>query len=78
MKRRILSVLVAAAFMAASASPALADAGAPGETYPEQPGANVQTACVALQSNLETSALHKPSTAFAIGEGLVIDACFGG
>jgi hypothetical protein len=81
MKHRILPILVAAGFMTIGASPALADAGAPGTTFPEQPGTHGQTACTAVTTNPGTgvggAAMPSP-TAAAIVTGLLQDACFGG
>lgn len=80
MKSRIASVLLAAAFMAVSASPALADGGAPGTTFPEQPGDNVLKGCAAIATNPGTSVgghrMASP-TGLAITEGVLADACFG-
>jgi hypothetical protein len=83
MQRRVLGFLAAAVFMAVSASPALADAGAPGTTFPEQPGNNAETACVAVTTNPGSGVGgstegHISPTAAAITGGLIVDACFGG
>jgi hypothetical protein len=83
MKRRTLPILVAGALMAVGATPALADAGAPGSTFPEQPGANVQNGCAAITSNPGTgpggqAVVNWSPTAGAIAGGLLADACFGG
>jgi len=83
MKRRIVAFLVAAVFMAVGASPALADAGSPGSTYPEQPGSNVQSGCTAVTTNPGsgmggTAGQNISPTGGAIVGGLIADACFGG
>jgi len=83
MQRRIVPILVTGAFMTIGASPALADAGAPGTTFPEQPGTNVATACAAVTTNPGAgvggqAALHLSPTAGGIVAGVVEDACFGG
>ena len=81
MKRRILPILLAAAFMAVGVSPAFADAGDPGTTFPEQPSDHGQ--CTVLTTNPGTGAggaageVVSP-TAGAIVSGLLTDACFGG
>jgi len=54
----------------------LADPGAPGTTFPEQPGGNVETACQAVLSNPGEG--PGSPVAQAITGGLVEDACFGG
>jgi hypothetical protein len=36
--------------LAVAATPAAADSGVPGTTFPEQPGSNVSTACAALMN----------------------------
>ena len=78
MKRRIVSILVAAAFMAIGASPALGDAGAPGETFPEQPGTHVAKACESITTNpgtgMEGHSRLSPK-ADGIVFGLLGDAC---
>jgi hypothetical protein len=83
MRRRIVSFLAAASLMAASASPALADAGAPGETFPEQPGDNGQTGCMAITTNSGSGLGGRrgevvSETADSITRPLLTDACFGG
>lgn len=82
MKRRIVAILVAAALMAVGAAPAFGDAGAPGSTFPEQPGTNVQTGCTAITTNPGTNPTtghaQLSPTAQAITFALVTDACFGG
>jgi hypothetical protein len=76
--KRITTVVATVALAALVASPALADSGAPGTTFPEQPANHPQTACAALVSI--SGALNAPrsQTAFAITNGLFGDACFGG
>jgi hypothetical protein len=81
MKRRILSILVAAALIAVSASPAYA--GAPGTNVPEQPDGHVANACTAVNTNPGTglggvAENHFSPTAEGILVGLIGDACFGG
>jgi hypothetical protein len=79
MRRRISAFLCAAGFMAVSASPALADPGSPGSTFPEQPGAHTQTACIAVATNPGTGGDRLvdiiPPHANAILSGLFADAC---
>ena len=77
MKRAITfsaTVAVAAIF----AGPALADPGAPGTTFPEQPGAHPQAACAAIVSNSRALSAPRSATAFEITNGILSDACFGG
>jgi hypothetical protein len=83
MRRRIVAFLCAAVFMAVAASPAWADAGSPGSTFPEQPGDNGQTACATVTTNPGSGAggaagdVISP-VAGAITTGVITDACFGG
>ena len=80
MKRWLLSILAGGILLVAAASPALADAGTPGTTFPEQPAANVQTACSAVGTNPGTGdegASNPAPTAEAIQAGLFADACGG-
>ena len=80
MKRWLLSILVGGILLVAAAGPALADAGTPGTTFPEQPGANVQTACSAVGTNPGTGvggAFNPAPTAAAILAGLYADVCGG-
>jgi hypothetical protein len=77
MKRRLIAGAAALALFAATASPASADRGSPGSTFPEQPGANVATGCNAVVANTGTGLANMSDGAFAIANGLVIDACFG-
>jgi hypothetical protein len=82
MRRRIVAFLCAAVFMGVAASPAFADRGAPGTTFPEQPQ-NIEAACTAVTTNPGSGAggaagdVISP-TAGAIVGGLITDACFGG
>jgi hypothetical protein len=83
MQRRVVSILVVGACMTFGASTALADPGAPGTTFPEQPGTHGQTACAAVTTNPGSGAGGQAGqvispTAGAILTGLVQDACFGG
>jgi hypothetical protein len=80
MKRRISAFLCAAVFMAVSATPALADRGSPGSTFPEQPGDNGATACAAVLTNPGTgtggaAGQNISPTAGAITTALITDAC---
>jgi hypothetical protein len=79
MKRRLAAGAAALALFATAASPAFADQGAPGTTYPEQPGDHNQTGCEALATNPGTGqgpALTNASpTAIAIVGPLYTDAC---
>ena len=49
--KRITTTRPSVAVLALMASPALADPGAPGTTFPEQPGSHPQAGCAALLSN---------------------------
>ena len=77
MKRRLAVFVVFVAGVVVGAGPALADAGAPGSTFPEQPKGNVSNACATVLSN-PSQGFHDSSVAAAIKAGLVTDACFGG
>ena len=77
MKHRVIGILAVAVVFAAVPSAARADAGAPGTTFPEQPGSSVQTACTAVTTNPSMAENQSP-TASAITSGLVEDACFEG
>ena len=70
----LASVAASMAIAALTAGPALADRGAPGTTFPEQPGANVQTGCAAVFSSAAPGAPMSPR-ALAITNGLFADAC---
>jgi hypothetical protein len=76
MKKRLIAGAAALALFATAASPAFADRGSPGSTFPEQPGANPATGCAAILANTGTAISHDSDTAFAIQSGLVTDACF--
>jgi hypothetical protein len=80
--RRWTKVAVASgalgAMMVLGAGPAFADAGAPGSTYPEQPGTNVAGGCAAVVANSGTGIANRSPTALDIALGLVLDACLGG
>lgn len=78
MKRITTAVGLSIAVLVLTAGPALADAGAPGTTFPEQPGSQPQTGCAALSSNSGALSAPRAGMAFAITNGLLDDACFGG
>src|SRR5215216_2809734 len=72
---------VVAGALALGAGPALADAGAPGTTFPEQPPA--VPGCEPVTTNPGTgpggqAVLNFSDTAAGITGGLLTDACFGG
>jgi hypothetical protein len=78
-----VGVAVAVAALAIGAGPAVADRGAPGTTFPEQPNGNVGTACAAVNTNPGTGVgghaeAHLSPTAGVILTGLLEDACVGG
>jgi hypothetical protein len=80
MTRYVLALAIAALV---GAAPAMADAGSPGSTFPEQPGTHVSSGCVAIISNPGTGVGGQTSesmsaTANAITGGVLTDACFGG
>jgi hypothetical protein len=75
MKR--ISAALAVAALAIAAAPAAADPGAPGATYPEQPGAHNSAGCSAVLSNPGATTAPASATADAIVSGLIADACFG-
>jgi len=81
MKRRLAAGAAALALFAAAASPALADQGSPGTTFPEQPGNNPQTGCQALFTNPGTGPTGpalpnaSPTPAGGIVVGNFTDAC---
>ena len=82
MGRRLVAFLCAAVFMGVAASPALADRGSPGSTFPEQPGTNVQNACLAVGSNPGTMPggvfdQHAPTFVIDQLTALLVDACGG-
>ena len=76
MKRRLAAGVAALALFATAASPAFADRGSPGSTFPEQPGTNLATGCAAVLANTGTGISNDSDTAFAIQTGLINDACF--
>jgi hypothetical protein len=76
--RRITTIVASVAMAALAAGPALADPGAPGTTFPEQPAGHPQLACAALVSNSGALSAPRSDTAFAITNGLFGDACFAG
>ena len=73
---------VVAATLALGGGPALADAGTPGTTFPEQPG--TPPGCAAVTTNPGTGpggqgVVHFLDTpAGPILTGIIVDACFGG
>jgi len=75
MKRRLIAGVAALALFAAVASPAAADQGPPGSTFPEQPGTNVATGCAAVLANTGTGEANMSAGATAITTGLIVDAC---
>jgi hypothetical protein len=76
--KRITAIVTSVAVAALSAGPALADSGAPGTTFPEQPGSHPESACTALVSNSAALSAPRSEMAFTITNGLLGDACFGG
>jgi hypothetical protein len=74
MKR--ISAALAVAALAVAAAPAAADRGAPGATFPEQPGAHLSAGCSAVLSNPGATTAPLSATAEAITTGLISDACF--
>lgn len=72
--RRITAALAVAA-LAVAAAPAGADPGAPGTTFPEQPGAHPSAACSAVLSISGATTAPRSTTAAAITESLIADAC---
>src|SRR3954471_11737571 len=75
--KRITTPGLSIAVLALRASRAPADPGAPGTTFPEQPGSHPQAGCAALLSNPGALSAPRAATAFAITNGLFSDACFG-
>jgi hypothetical protein len=80
MKRLALALAAAVTIALAGSGAALADQGAPGSTYPEQPGSNVQNGCQAVSTNPGTSTggpaqTNQSDTAAGITGGLFTDAC---
>jgi hypothetical protein len=78
MKRRLVAGVAALALFATAASPAFADRGSPGSTYPEQPGTHVAAACNAILTGPSQGFTNDSDTAFAIQSSLIADACPGG
>jgi len=76
--KRITTLVASLAMAALAVTPALADPGAPGTTFPEQPESNVQTACAALGSTSGALSAPRSQTALAITNAVLGDACFGG
>ena len=78
---KAVTTLVTVGLMVLGAGPVLADAGAPGTTFPEQPsGPGVQVACTQLASNAgfpQRSTKPAP-VAITITVGVYLDACAGG
>ena len=77
-----VATAVTAAALAVGAGPALADAGEPGTTFPEQPS-NTEAACLNVTTNPGSGmggvvGEHISPIAGAITFGLIQDACFGG
>jgi len=79
MKRLVMAVLTAALLGLTLPAAALADAGAPGSTFPEQPGAPPACDVVVANPGIGLGGHARPSqTAIQILNGLLGDACFGG
>jgi hypothetical protein len=76
--RQLIAIVASALLLAAAAGPVSADSGAPGSTYPEQPGNNVQNACATILSSPSQAGSNQSSVAGTILNGLLVDACFGG
>jgi hypothetical protein len=73
MKR--ISAALAVAALAMAAAPAAADPGAPGTTFPDQPGSHTSAGCSAVLSNPGATTAPRSATADAITTGLLSDAC---
>jgi hypothetical protein len=76
--RLSLGTAVVAGALALGGGSALADAGAPGTTFPEQPNGNVGTGCTAVTTNPGSGLgghAHFSDTAVGILGGLLTDAC---
>jgi hypothetical protein len=69
---------VVASALALGGGPALADAGAPGTTFPEQPTGHEEVVCSTLVSNPSQGGVNDSATATGIKVGIITDACFGG
>ena len=76
--KRVASAALAVAALAVTAAPAGADRGAPGTTFPEQPGSHNAAACSAILSNPGATTAPRSAGADAITTGIFFDACFGG
>lgn len=81
--KRLLLITGLVLALATSTGVALADRGAPGTTFPEQPGGHPERACTAVTTNPGTgtggqASQHGAPTAQAITAGLLTDACLGG
>ena len=77
MKPQRVGLFAGALLIAGTTAPAFADAGAPGTTFPEQPGVHITTGCTAIVSNPGLAAKQVQSpTAQRITLSLYIDACF--
>jgi hypothetical protein len=76
--RRLLAVAIVSAAFLAGAPSALADQGAPGTTFPEQPGNNTATSCAKLITNPMQGVANASGTATGITIPLYVDDCFGG
>lgn len=76
--KRLITLSTTIALTAVLTTPALADSGAPGTTFPEQPGTNPQQGCAALVSHPGALSAPRSPTARAITNALLGDACFGG
>ena len=75
-RRRTFAALTAGvALMAAAAGPASADPGAPGATFPEQPGTSLLRGCDAILTNPNNAFYNRAPAAAGIVTGLTIDAC---
>lgn len=78
MRERLLLMLVATLVLVASfAFAAFADLGAPGTTFPEQPGSNPATACAVVGEILATGEAvdHASLVALGIVTQVYFDAC---
>jgi len=73
----LASIAASIAIAALTAGPAFADRGAPGRTFPEQPGTHVLSACAAVMSSGAVDAPMSPG-ALAITSGVFADACSAG
>ena len=76
--KHVVSAALAVAAFAVTAAPAGADRGAPGTTFPEQPGTHPSTACAAILSNSGATTAPRSARADAITTANFFDACFPG